>query len=394
MLTKHSFNEVYLELLCLLNSKGEANVTRKGEEITSLYDQSFRILSELPLTRSLAACRGYSRTYLLNELNFYLSGSNSLKEAAAISKFWLKCSDDGETINSNYGKLLFYDRNSKGLTQYEHALNCLKNNPQSKKAVMTIYNNENAYISNDNPCTMFLRARIDANTNKLHLSAYMRSSDVYYGLPYDVPFFMLVQYFLAKDLGVEMGHYTHHASDLHKYSSKYGALEDILLGKTAHTEIPEIEHVFDTLYSRFKNLSRQMYMEAAWKASYSAQCLKKQVGACLTKKEGGYENVIETACGGVMGNACTTCVRDSQEDHYYGDECPSVHAEMRCILAAMRKGHTDFSNMTIYVTHGPCDACLKLCAAVGITKVFYDKPYKTNYAHWPTIKVMQLSHQW
>lgn len=424
MIVTRNFNQAYLELLRDLREGGTRSTTRKGVGITELFDKGFKLTNPM---QCLAYCRELSFKYLTDEFKFYISGSNRLQDAMKCSKFWEKCSDDGETVNSNYGKLLFHDKNSKGTTQFEHALACLKNNPQSKKAVMSIYTDENAYISNDNPCTMFLRARIDEEM-ELHLTAYMRSSDIYFGLPYDVPWFIFVQLALIKYLfptypELRLGTYTHIASSLHKYDRNEKALTEAA-NKVMPIDYPSKYEEFyvDTVKANMSYLKSVLssqivkviepnnkpqkisepspeqlinpnpFMKAAWDASKTSLCLKKHVGAALTTKQYGDEIIVNAFCGGVTGPACAKCTRDNDADKYYGDECPSVHSEMKCITHAMKVAKiVDFRQCTIYVTHGPCDACLKFCDYVGIKHVIYDRPYKTDYSHWPRIKVEQVN---
>ena len=403
------FDLVYRELLKALRNVGVESITRKGQKITELFDAKFTVQDP---TKCLAYCRAFSHEYLHNEFEFYLSGSNLLEDAIKCSSFWSKCSDDGETINSNYGKLLFHDRNAKGFTQFAHAVKSLKNNPQSKKAVMTLYDKENAYMSNDNPCTMFLRARID-RARKLHLTAYMRSSDIYYGLPYDVPFFIFVQHALIEALRptyftISLGTYTHIASSLHKYEYKEKELD---VAEAFKTLIPYPSKLIEVYKKEVKmglkklkslketSTTTNPFMQEAWKVSKESVCMKKSVGACLTiqryspEKEKIEEKIINAYCGGIKsGVQCKQCAREDDNDKYYGDDCPSVHSEMKCIINAFQEEERNLAEATIYVTHGPCDACLKLCDFVGIRKVVYDKPYKTNYAHWPNIEVVQVEN--
>lgn len=443
-----SFNLVYQEILKSLKDGGVRTTNRKGQTLIEHYDASFTF--HYPL-RCLAVCRNLSKRYLQKEFDFYLSGSNSVHEAASMSSFWLKCTDDGETINSNYGKLIFHDRNAKGNTQFEHALACLKNNIQSKKAVMTLYNNEHAYISNDNPCTMFLRARIDATEPVpiIHISVYMRSSDVYFGLPYDVPFFCFVLYALKEELketypGLELGTYTHHASSLHYYEHKDAEITQAIADNSVFRDEEFIKRLFREGLDKVRKIKPPIHeldlepaaramqqvseahlranllrhnptlrysafahaMQIAWSQADKAQCLKKHVGAVLVNMTMGelrtttrakfLESIVAKNCGGVKGEPCTSCVRDLNKaapgsDPYYGDECPSVHAEMWCVNECIYCGFTNFTGVTVFVTHGPCDACLKLLDVLGVRTVIYDKPYKTNYKHWPRIDVLPLS---
>lgn len=211
------FNNIYREILSTLLFSKQHITNRKEEELSELINLSFELTNP---RNCFAVCRGMSMKYLRGELEFYLSGSPLLADIVKHSKFWSKCTDDGIHINSNYGKLLLYDVNEYGFTQFQYALDMLLRNTDSKKAVMTIYSPENAYRSNDNPCTMYLQFFIRGG--KLHLYTKMRSSDVWFGLPYDVPFFVMILFLMRNALAVagvyvDVGTYNHNSGSLHLY---------------------------------------------------------------------------------------------------------------------------------------------------------------------------------
>ena len=397
--TSESFDVIYKELIYELINKGDKSVSRKGKKLTELHDKMFMLTKP---RQCMATCRNMSLDYLINEFALYMSGSPLLEDALKCSSFWKNCTDDGITVNSNYGKLLFHDKNEKGFTQFEHALNCLKNSRGSKKAVMTIYDKENAYMSNDNPCTMYLKARIDEEMN-LHLIAVMRSSDIYYGLPYDVPFFVFVQLALIDQLknkypDLKVGTYTHMANSLHYYGYKEEELKQAFEKGTTVDEIISYHDAFNEIVNKClpgvnRLCGNENFMALAWEASTYSDCLKKRVGACFTLTENEVETSIMAAHGGVASHRaiCTHCARENQLDNWYGDECPSIHSEMRAINRIRLAGlNPDWSKVTVYLTHGPCDACCKLMDMVGIKKVFFEVPYKTNYAHWPEMTITQI----
>ncbi|MCK4499794.1 hypothetical protein KAU11_04810 [Candidatus Babeliales bacterium] len=397
-----SFDEAYTRMLLLLHSVGEKAITRKGAEITELFNASFTVADPLDC---IAWCRTPNLQYLKNEFAFYTGGSNKLSEAVKLSKFWNKCSDDGKTVNSNYGEKLFHNRNRKGNTQFEHALAMLKNNPRSKKAVMVIYNAEHAFLSNDNPCTMYLHLRMDSS-DLLHLTVHMRSNDVYYGLPYDVPFFCFVQYAMLRKLqevypAAEIGTYTHTANSLHKYSYKEKQIESALSDPAERPKEAKayVTTLFENNYRQLQNeigIKRSpahTFMTIAWNTAKNSTCLKKKVGCVLTFEDSnGDEKFFNSFPGSPIGAKCLKCAREDKLDPYFGDECPSVHGEMRCILDAMKYGRSDFSKATMYTTHNSCDACAKLCNAVGLKRIIYDKPYKINEKHWPNIEFIQVGN--
>lgn len=392
----------FLDIFYYIHKNGRHTVNRKGQ---GLYEMRNVTLVLDPEASTYCLGRYPSQEYLEKELDFYASGSRQLEDAVKMSKFWSKCSDDGKTINSNYGFLLFHDENKHGFTQFGHAINCLRNNPDSKKAVMTLYSKEHAYISNDNPCTLIINLYIQGDA--LNMQVIMRSNDLWYGLPYDLPFFRVVHYTALAMLkrtypNLELGYHIHQALNLHFYEwafDKFRDCEKRYDNERLNVAQPLVSCpqaaiqrlTIGAFVQRFIGLSdwrnHNLYMNVAWEASKQSRCLKKKCGAVIVCND----RIIATGYGDRDGEACTECARDKKEV-FYSDGCYSVHAEMRACIMALQNGFSDWSNAVVYVTHGPCDACLKLLNHLGVRKVIYDKPYKTDYkGHWPLIEVLSLT---
>lgn len=192
--------------------------------------------------------RKISKFYLAGELAFYFSGSKYVKDIAYYSKFWNKISDNGRTVNSNYGKKLLYDKIG-GHSQFAYAFEQLKKNKDSKKAVMIIYTKENTNrYTKDNPCTMYLQFFI--RNDRLDLHAYMRSNDILFGVTYDLPFFTILQEMMLVMLyeeypDLKLGEYVHHSGSLHVYDYHYKIVEEIgnnniPLNFMDNTEMPKV----------------------------------------------------------------------------------------------------------------------------------------------------------
>lgn len=396
-----NMNNIYRRIITdLMEEPDRIGTTRKGERVYERFNYAFTLMNPLD---SFCDIRGTSWEYLTKEFEFYASGSDLVADAVKLSKFWSRCTDNGVTINSNYGKLLMHDRNAHGKTQIQHVLDCLINNPQSKKAVAVIYGPENGYISNDNPCTMFLHFIILGD--QLNCIAYMRSNDIWFGTVYDVPYFCSVMYTVhqmllrpLKDkygLELKLGNYTHHACNLHFYERNLEQLKAVIDKCAEGVALRKIEDLYNiTLRAAYDYavervnapLSAADYIHLAWLESADSPCLKKKCGAILVD---GYGQIIGSGYGGREYGECKSCARDVDEV-FYSDGCFSVHAEMRAIFAAI-KNHpkTNWGKATMYTTHGPCDACMKLMDYVGIRTVVYDVPYKTNYNHYPRVRVLQ-----
>ena len=155
--------------------------------------------------------RNLPMRYAIGEMLWYMSGSNSLKEIQKYTNGWDRMSDDGETVNSNYGYCI---KHKFGFDQWEFVRNELEENPNSRRAVIHI-KEASRKDSKDVNCTVCLQFFI--RDNKLYLTTYMRSNDLWMGFPYDVFQFTNMQILLSMQLGRDIGTYTHIVGSLHLY---------------------------------------------------------------------------------------------------------------------------------------------------------------------------------
>lgn len=113
------------------------------------------------------------------------------------------------------------------------------------------------------------------------------------------------------------------------------------------------------------------YMMALARANGSrfGTCDRARVGA-----------VIANSDGEVLANGWNTAPKGlgtcDQQGHIMVDgHCVrTLHAEEMALSKMIMKGKT-LKNCTIYITHKPCLACLKLLAASGIKKIVYNIEY-------------------
>lgn len=91
----------------------------------------------------------------------------------------------------------------------------LRRDPGSRRAVLTIYREDDLTHDGDHPCT--LSAQLLVREGRLELIVNMRSWDFWLGVPYDVFMWSQLQRSFARQLGVDVGRYVHHAGSLHVY---------------------------------------------------------------------------------------------------------------------------------------------------------------------------------
>jgi dCMP deaminase len=116
-----------------------------------------------------------------------------------------------------------------------------------------------------------------------------------------------------------------------------------------------------------------IFMDLAVNLSYRSHCIKRQVGAVLTKDT----RIISIGYNGPPAGThnCDEewpeegCPRDSK-----GSCSLALHAEQNAILYAVKNG-TSIENTTLYVTLSPCIACARIIYSVRIRKVVFLHSY-------------------
>jgi len=117
----------------------------------------------------------------------------------------------------------------------------------------------------------------------------------------------------------------------------------------------------------------EIYMELAQSLSRKSHCVKKQVGAVLTKDT----RIVSIGYNGPPAGThnCddewpeTGCPRDSK-----GSCSLALHAEQNAILYASKNG-VPIEGCTLYITLSPCLACARIIYSMGIKSVIYLHAY-------------------
>jgi len=112
-----------------------------------------------------------------------------------------------------------------------------------------------------------------------------------------------------------------------------------------------------------------IFMELAVNLAKRSHCIKKHVGAVLTKDT----RIISIGYNGPPAGThnCDVefpengCARDSK-----GSCSLALHAEQNAILYAV-KNNTSVEGSTLYVTLAPCLPCARIIFSMGISKVVY-----------------------
>lgn len=116
-----------------------------------------------------------------------------------------------------------------------------------------------------------------------------------------------------------------------------------------------------------------IYMELAVNLAKRSHCIKRHVGAVLTKDT----RIISIGYNGPPAGT------HNCDEEWPEDGCPrsskgscslALHAEQNAILYAV-KNKSSVEGSTLYVTLSPCLSCARIIFAMGILKVVYLRSY-------------------
>lgn len=159
-------------------------VAPRGQPTVELLQQTMTVDMRHPVL--LAPTRALGEKFLAAEAHWILSGDNRVATIAPYSKRISQFSDDGETFFGAYGP--------KVVAQLDYVVNKLQEDPDTRQAGLNIWR-ENPPATKDVPCTvaMFFNIRHGA----LNMHVFMRSSDIWLGVPYDVFNFSMIAHLVC-----------------------------------------------------------------------------------------------------------------------------------------------------------------------------------------------------
>ena len=125
----------------------------------------------------------------------------------------------------------------------------------------------------------------------------------------------------------------------------------------------------------------EYFMKIAELVSTRSTCLRRQVGAVLVKDK----KILATGYNGAPSRLphCSEvgCLR-AQRNVPAGERhelCRGLHAEQNAVIQAALHG-VSTQGATLYCTHHPCAACVKILINAGVKRIVYQQGYQDSLA--------------
>ncbi len=106
-----------------------------------------------------------------------------------------------------------------GIDQLQKVVQQIKNDPSSRRIVMSYWNVSQLDSGTLTPCHAFIQFRVNQKTKELDCQMYQRSVDCCCGLPLNVIFYSVLTILIAKITGYKPGEFIWTGGDVHIYSS-------------------------------------------------------------------------------------------------------------------------------------------------------------------------------
>jgi len=111
-------------------------------------------------------------------------------------------------------------------------------------------------------------------------------------------------------------------------------------------------------------------MKMAYDISTLSTCSRRQVGCIITNEHG---VIIGSGYNGGLSGQPHCCDVNPTGDK---EHCVCLHAEVNAVMnSSVPKEYRQWYDRIAYVTTFPCDSCMKLLVAFGVTTVVYDSEY-------------------
>lgn len=174
---------------------------------------------------------------------------------AKLKKFDRRILDD-ENFAKKYGNLgdvygaqwrHWQKRDDSFIDQIENVIEQIKNNPDSRRMIVTAWNPEDVPTSALPPChVMFQFYVVDG---KISVQLYQRSGDMFLGVPFNIASYALLLNMIARETGLQVGEFIHTLGDAHIYSNHFSQVKEMLSRKPyASPRLwlnPEKKHIED-----------------------------------------------------------------------------------------------------------------------------------------------------
>ena len=252
----------YIDLLNRVLTEGVHKEDRTGTGTISVFGHQMRFNMDDGFP-----CLTTKKLHLksiIYELLWFLNGDTNIKFLTDNGvKIWNEWADDNGDLGHIYGYQWrsWPDYNGGHIDQITEAINTIKNNPDSRRIIVSAWNVADIPNMKLPPCHAFFQFYVA--DGRLSLQLYQRSADIFLGVPFNIASYALLLQMMAQVTGLKAGDFVHTLGDAHIYTNH---MEQVKLQLTREPRKlpsmiinPNVTDLFSFKYSDFDLINYDPY---------------------------------------------------------------------------------------------------------------------------------------
>jgi thymidylate synthase len=206
----------YHDLMSHVLAHGVKKEDRTGTGTTSVfgYQMRFNLAEGFPL---LTTKKLHTKS-IIHELLWFLKGDTNIKY---LKDNGVRIWDEWADGDGNLGPVYGYQWRSwptpdgKHIDQITQVIDMIKNNPDSRRLIVSAWNVADINQMKLPPCHAFFQFYV-AN-GKLSCQLYQRSADIFLGIPFNIASYAILTMMVAQVCNLQVGDFIHTLGDAHLY---------------------------------------------------------------------------------------------------------------------------------------------------------------------------------
>ena len=245
----------YLDILNRILTEGTQKGDRTGTGTISIFGTQSRY--NLDDGFPLLTTKKLHLKSIIYELLWFLRGDTNIQYLKDHKvSIWDEWADENGDLGPVYGHQWrsWPDYNGGVIDQIQYVVDQLKNNPNSRRMIVSAWNVAEVNKMALPPChTIFQFYVADG---RLSLQLYQRSADTFLGVPFNIASYALLLQMMAQVTGLKAGDFIHTTGDTHLYLNH---IEQAKLQLTREPRPlptmkinPDVKSIFDFQYEDFE----------------------------------------------------------------------------------------------------------------------------------------------
>ncbi len=206
----------YLDLLQHILKDGHQKGDRTGTGTISTFGYQMRF--DLSKGFPLLTTKKIHLKSVIYELLWFLAGDTNVKYLQDHGvRIWNEWADPDGDLGHIYGFQWrsWPDYNGGFIDQISEAVKTIKENPDSRRIIVSSWNVADLGNMNLPPCHSLFQFYV--SEGKLSLQLYQRSADSFLGVPFNIASYALLTMMVAQVCGLQPGEFIHTLGDVHIY---------------------------------------------------------------------------------------------------------------------------------------------------------------------------------